>query len=152
MQYHKFLKEKKTVNEQTIRSYFSGLRVFLYYCMREGYIENFKIVLPKAAKVIKATYTDEELKQLLKKPNIKACGFPEYRNWVMSNYLISTGNRLGTIRELKISDLDLNDLRIHLREMKNNEQQIIPLSKSITIILKEYLIYRKQFPRRLFIL
>ena len=44
--------------------------------------------MPKADKKIKETYTDEELKKLLKKPNLKRCEFNEYKTWVFSNYLL----------------------------------------------------------------
>ena len=74
--------------------------------MEEGYLQRFKIKLPKADKRIKETYTDTELKKLLKKPNVKTCEFNEYKTWVFSNYLLATGNRISTVLSLQIKDLD----------------------------------------------
>ena len=83
-----------------------GVRCFCYYLMEEGYLQRFKIKLPKADKRIKETYTDAELKKLLKKPNVKTCEFNEYKTWVFSNYLLATGNRISTVLSLQIKDLD----------------------------------------------
>ncbi len=34
-------------------------------------------------KVVKETYSDDEIKRLVVKPNLRKCSFAEYRNWVM---------------------------------------------------------------------
>ena len=47
----------------------------------------------KGEEPIKETYTDEELKILLQKPNMKKCTFAEYRTWVVVNFLINSGSR-----------------------------------------------------------
>lgn len=93
-------------NDITVQSYMRGVRCFCYYLMEEGYLQRFKIKLPKADKRIKETYTDTELKKLLKKPNVKTCEFNEYKTWVFSNYLLATGNRISTVLSLQIKDLD----------------------------------------------
>lgn len=43
---------------------------------------------------------------------------------------------------LKIGDLDLKGKSVLLRVVKNRNQQIVPLSKSLIVILSEYLTYR----------
>jgi len=53
----------------------------------------FKIKLPKVDKPLKETYTDTELKILLRKPNVKTCDFTEYKIRVLTNYLIATGRK-----------------------------------------------------------
>ena len=45
--------------------------------MEVGYLDRFKITIPKADKKLKETYTDAELKVLLKKPDLKNCDFSE---------------------------------------------------------------------------
>ena len=44
-----------------------------------GTLTQLNIPLYKAEETIKETYSDEELKKLLKKPDTKKCDFPEYR-------------------------------------------------------------------------
>jgi Site-specific recombinase XerD len=99
--------------------------------------------LLKTEKRIKEIYTDHELNLLLKKPNINNCGFCEYRSWVISNYLLATGNRISTICNILIEDINFEDETIILRKTKNRKQSSIPLSHSLILILNEYLKYRK---------
>ena len=108
-----------------------------------GYTEPFKISLLKADKKIKETYTDSELAILLKKPDVKKCNFSEYRNWVFINYVMATGNRVSTITNIKIGDIDLDNDTIILKKTKNRNQQITPISNTLKVILLEYLKYRK---------
>ena len=135
--------QKRGCNDITVQSYMRGIRCYCYYFMDQGYLKPFKIHLPKADKRIKETYTDEELKKLLKKPNIKTCGFNEYKMWAFSNYLLATGNRISTVLSLKIKDLDFDNGTIQLNKCKNRKAQIVPMASSLTTILKEYLTYRK---------
>ena len=138
-----YLKENKNVNQVTIHSYMTHVRAVLYYFMEEGYTRKFTIEMPKKEKTIKPTYTDKELVKLLEKPNLKKCTFTNYRNWVIVNYLLATGNRLRTMINLKIEDVDFDNSLIHMLKTKNKRQQIIPLSRKLKPILQEYLIYRK---------
>ncbi|MBQ4326970.1 MAG: tyrosine-type recombinase/integrase [Clostridia bacterium] len=130
-------------NDVTIQSYIRDLRAFFYHLMDSDYIQPFKIRLPKADAKIKETYTDEELKLLLKKPNLKRCEFNEYKTWVFSNYLLATGNRISTVLNLQIRDLDFDNNVIQLNKTKNRKAQIVPMASSLAVILKEYLTYRK---------
>ena len=127
----------------TINSYLRAIRSFLYYTMKFNYIEKFKVNLIRAEDKIKETYTNQELSILLQKPNIEECSFSEYRNWVIINWVLSTGNRSRTLRNIKIEDLDLQDGYVKLRKVKNRKQQIIPISKQMVMIITEYLQFRK---------
>ena len=135
--------QQRGCGDVTIQSYIRDVRAFFYFLMESEYIDKFKIRLPKADEKIKETYTDEELKKLLKKPNLKQCEFNEYKMWVFSNYLLATGNRISTVLNLKISDLDFDNAIIQLNKVKNRKAQIVPMSSSLVLIMKEYLNYRK---------
>lgn len=135
--------QERGCGDVTIQSYIRDVRAFLYFLMEADYIDRFKIKLPKADERIKETYTDEELKKLLKKPNLRHCEFNEYKMWVFSNYLLATGNRISTVLNLKIADLDFDNAIIQLNKVKNRKAQIVPMSSSLVIIMKEYLNYRK---------
>jgi integrase/recombinase XerD len=107
-----------------------------------GYISRFKIRLPKVEKKIKETYTDDELERLLKKPDTSKCSFTEFKTWVFENYLLGTGNRISSALNIRISDIRFDEGVIIIRKVKNRKQQIIPLSKTLAEILKEYLMIR----------
>ena len=146
-QYILYLKQTRpNLKDVTLNSYLRGLRVILYYAMDLGLLPRIKLDMMKADKEIKETYTDEELTLLLKKPDTKNCGFHEYRNWVIVNYLLATGNRASTVINILISDLDLSVGMVRLTKTKNRKQMIVPLSQTMVKILQEYLAYRQGKP------
>jgi len=136
-------KENDLLEEQTIATYVRSLRVILYFFMEKGYLKPFSFKLPMATKKVKKTYTVDEIEKLLEKPNMKTCRFSEYRNWVIENYLLATGNRISTVRDIKIEDLDFETETIMLRTVKNKTQYKMPMSKQLKKVLIEYLIHRK---------
>jgi integrase/recombinase XerD len=131
------------IRDTSVNSYLRGIRAIFYFFMEEGYTPKFNIKLIKAEKTIRETYTTAELERLLKKPNIKACSFAEYRNWVIVCYLLGTGNRERTVCNVKIGDLDFDTHEIKLTATKNKKQYIIPMSRVLERTLSEYLEYRK---------
>lgn len=127
---------------KSINTALIALNAFLHWCMDNNYCDRFKTKLIKQDEIIKDTYTEEQLSKLLKKPDVRKCSFAQYRNWVIINYLISTGNRSNTLINIQIKDLDLYNQVIKLSTTKSRKQQIIPLSTSLCKILEEYLQYR----------
>lgn len=138
-----YLKNYTNENDITINTNTRALRAILYYFMKLGYTETFHIALAKVDKKIIETYSDNELKLLLKKPDIKRCSFIELREWAIENFLIATGCRLSTLINIKIRDIDFQNDLITYTWTKNRRQQIIPLSNTLKIVLIEYLQYRK---------
>lgn len=138
----RFLKSG-TLAEQTVNSYLRRFRAFAYFLMEEEIIDSFKIRMPHADKPLKEAYTEEELSKLLKKPNLRKCSFTEYRSWVMVNYFLSTGQRMNSVLNIKIKDLDLNEGVIRLNKVKNRHATILPLSSDLIKILSEYMRYRR---------
>ena len=142
-EYILYMQSHTKCNPTTINTRIRGLRAILYYMMKLGYIEKFHITIRKSEKKIKTTYTESELKLLLKKPDIKHCAFYEYRSWVISNTLLGTGMRAGSLCNLKINDVDFENLVFYLRHMKARRQIIIPMVITLKKILLEYLEYRQ---------
>jgi len=132
-----YLKEKK-LRDTTINTYLRATRAFLYFAMRENYLLPFEINLIKADKQQKEPYTEKEIKKLIKKPNIRECGFVEHRNWVIVNYLLETGNRLNTIINLKVEDIDFDNGMVVLNKTKNRQVQYNPISDYIVKVIIEY--------------
>jgi integrase/recombinase XerD len=145
--YKEYLRTKEEpLASATINSYISGLRTVLYFFMKHEYMSKFQISLTKKDTPLVKTYTETELKILLKKPDTKKCGFATLRNWALSNYLLGTGNRQRTVRHLKIEDIDFENDRIVLKTVKNRTQYIIALSPRLKKVLVEYLHHRKGKP------
>lgn len=142
MEEYTFYLQKKGVSSVTVHCYLRGMKTIIRYLADKGIIEHFDIILPKTVTPVKDVYTEDELKKLLKKPDVKKCSFAEYRNWVIVNYLLGTGQRRKTVASIKIGDVDLANGLVTLRTTKNKKQTILPLTKSLVAILEEYLNYR----------
>ncbi|UWG98007.1 tyrosine-type recombinase/integrase [Dehalobacter sp. DCM] len=143
-EYTIFLKANFHMNSiESINTCLRYLRAMVNYWVELGYVSKIKITLLKGNTKIKEAYTDDELIILLKKPDTKKCSFPEYRTWVIINFFVGTGCRVRTLVNVKIKDIDLESAIIKYSVTKNRRQQIIPITKSLTSILDEYLKYRK---------
>lgn len=128
------------LSDLSINSYTRTLKVFLSWCNEEGY-SSTTISLYKASEAVKETYTDTELLELLKKPRA-GCNFCEYRNWVIINFLLNSGCRAATVRNIQNQDVDLSGRQIVLRHTKSGRTQVIPLCSSMVSILREYMSIR----------
>lgn len=138
-----FLKSRnEDIRAKSINSYLIDLRAFFNQVASEDKMIKINIRLVEDEERIAKTYTDEELEKLLKKPDLKNTSFSEYRNWVIVNYFLATGNRASTLCNLKINDLDFENNEIALMKLKGKRQYIIPMSEALKKILKEYLEYR----------
>lgn len=135
---------KSGVSPNTISSYARVFRTFLKWCRAEGYTD---LSLPniRDKETVKGSYTDEELIALLRKP-AKNCDFCEYRNWVIVNFLINSGCRAATIRNIQIRDVSLPDKRVIYRHTKTGKLQSVPLCSQMAKILSEYMGIRGGLP------
>lgn len=129
-------------NDVSINSYLRDLITTFHFFMSEGYIEHFKMKAIKVDKNPIETYSEEELKLLLKKPDTKKCSFTEYQCWAMTNFLFSTGVRQRSLMNILIKDLDFENNVVHVKITKNRKALIVPLSLTMVNILIEYLKYR----------
>ena len=111
--------------------------------MKKEWIPQMELSLPKADKAPTETYTNEELKKLLKKPDVKKCGFTEYKCWVMVNFLLSTGVRQNSLVNIRISDIDFDTDMICIKVTKNRKPLVVPISQTMANILREYLTFRQ---------
>ena len=129
------------LSDNSIKSYIITMRAFINWS-RENGLTDLTLGAYNAEETIKETYTKEELKLLLKKPNLKNCLFSEYRNWVIINLLVNNGCRAATIRNIKIGYIDFENRMITARHTKNKKPLVIPLCSEMIMILHEYLKHR----------
>ena len=125
----------------SVSSYARVLRTFTKWCREQGYTS---VVVPniRDRETVKETYTESELKALLRKPN-KKCDFTEYRNWVIINFLLNCGCRAATIRNIKNKDIALQTKQVVYRHTKNGKVQYIPLCNQMVSIFREYTAIRE---------
>ena len=128
---------KSGLAHNTIATYVRQLRTFLNWSNAEG-ITTLTLPNMKEKETVKETYTDEELARLLKKPG-RDCGFCEYRAWVIVNFLLNSGCRAATVRNIQNRDVDLQARQIILRHTKVGKIQVIPLCSLMVSILQDYM-------------
>ena len=130
--------KEKNLKLSSINHYITDMRVFLYWCMKEGHLKKYSISLIKGQEVMPKFYTDEEIEILIQKPG-KSELFSQYRTWVAICFVLATGARASTLINIKISDIDFVNNEITYRHLKNRQTAVIPLSKSLAKVLRDYL-------------
>lgn len=130
--------QQMDIKLSSINHYLGDARVFCYWLMSKGYIRKFKIHLVKGQEPTMRFFSDEEIEILIKKPDPKE-NFTQYRTWVAICFVLATGARASTLINIKISDIDFNNNEITYRHLKNRSVAVIPLSKSLANILRQYL-------------
>jgi integrase/recombinase XerD len=132
---------KKGLSPNSISSYSRVLRTMLNWCREMGYT-NLQMPPMKDKETLKETYSDEELKRLLQKPD-RNCDFCEYRNWAIVSFLLNSGCRASTLRNIQNRDIDLSTKQVRYRHTKTGKVQVIPLCSVMASILRDYMDVRK---------
>lgn len=136
--YINYLKNED-MKQSSINHYVRDLRVFLYWCMEQDYVKPpFKIKIPSSDEEIIETYSDEEVRALIQKPR-RTAPFTEWRMWAIVNWILATGNRAGTVVEVRLGDLDFTKRNITIRKTKTRKAYIIPMSTALSTVLKDYI-------------
>ena len=89
----------------SISSYCRVFRTFSNWC-RDCGLNIPQLPNIKDKETVKEAYTDAELLALLKRPK-KDCSFCDYRNWVIVNFLMNSGCRSSSVRNIQNQDVDL---------------------------------------------
>lgn len=125
------------LSANSISSYIRAFKSFLAWCNAEGYA-SISIPSFKPKDTVKETYSDEEIKRLLKRPKAD-CSFCEYRNWVIVQFFLNSGCRAATIRNIQNRDVDLDNKQVTFRHTKTGKIQVIPLCSTLTLRLRDYM-------------
>lgn len=129
----------------TVATYVRRLKTFLNWCNKEN-LTNIHIDSFREKETVKETYTDDELKALLKRPD-KKCEFAEFRSWAIINFFMNCGCRAATVRNIQNKDVDFDTMRVVFRHNKNGKIQVIPLCTLMANILREYMRIRQGEPQ-----
>lgn len=124
----------------TLNHYIREIRAFIYWLVEQEYLDKgFKIKQVAQQDEIKETYTDEEKMKLVAKPSKNANNdFVEWRSWAIVNWILATGHRAGTVCSIKLGDVSYTNKEIYVRQTKTNKAYITPLSKELSVVIKEY--------------
>jgi len=133
----------------TYINYHKTLLVFFRWCVKREYlIENFieEIELPRLEKKLPSKLRKQEALDLLEiSYNLPyKYHFLRYRNHAIFSTFIFAGLRKSELLNLKLTDVDVENLTIFIRQGKGNKDRIIPISFTLAQTLKRYLSERKR--------
>lgn len=136
----------------TFICYHKGLIVFFRWCVQNGYMEtNFieDIEVPKLQKRIPAKLTKQDALKLLE----VVYNYPydyrflRYRNHAIFSTFVFAGLRKSELLNLKLTDVDIENLSIFVSQGKGSKDRIIPMSYTLAQSLERYLVERKRLKK-----
>ena len=138
-EFREWLKTHRNFNDVSTNTTFRTINVFFKFIHEEYQVPLFHLDYVKETKKIKQIFSNEDIKKLVKQPNLDHCTYSELRDWVIINIVINTGVRASSIVNVKIGDVDFKAKTIHFRHMKNRQEQMFPLKKDTLKIIRLYL-------------
>lgn len=131
-----------------IRFYVS-LSVFFRWCVESGYLTGILtegIELPKVEKRLPRKMTKQEAMKLLDVTYNYPYDYKylRYRNHAIFSMFIFAGLRKSELLNLKLANVDVENLTIFVNQGKGSKDRIIPMSFTLAQSLKRYLEERKR--------
>lgn len=128
------------LSAKTINRKISCLKSFFKYQLKTGTIEvspMAKIISPKMGKRLPVFIKEEETKVLINTLNTAAEDWKSLNEKMLVTIFYATGMRLGELVNLKDRQIDFS--RGHIKVLgKGNKERIIPVSKNVLEVMKEY--------------
>lgn len=130
----------KGLTVKSINRKISSLRSFFKYCLKTGVLENSpmgKIVTPKAGKRLPVFIREEETATLMNSLNASTDDWKSLNAKMLITIFYATGMRLSELLNLREKQIDLGRSQIKVLG-KGNKERILPVSGSITRLVKDY--------------
>jgi site-specific recombinase XerD len=140
---------KRNWKPSTFISYHVSLMVFFRWCVENKYMEFNPIEdieIPKVEKRIPPKLTKQEAMRLIE----FVYNYPydykylRYRNHAVFSTFLFAGIRKKELLNLKLTDVDIENLSIFINQGKGSKDRIIPMSYTLASSLKKYLEERKR--------
>ena len=120
------------------------MKNFAIYLNNHGYIvyvPEISTLLPRS-KFIPHIYTKEELQRFFVAVDHYPVAKNSYRNTVdplLFRFLYGTGTRISEALNLTITDVNLDDGIVTIRQAKNNKDRLIPVTESLIVRIRIYI-------------
>lgn len=136
-----WLKDHRNFNDVSTNTTYRIINVFLKFIHEEYQVPLFHLDYVKESKKIKQIFSSDDIKRLLRQPNLDTCNYNELRDWCIVNIVLNTGARASSIVNVRVEDVDFKAKTILFRHMKNRQEQVFPLKKDTLKIIRLYLDY-----------
>lgn len=131
--------KKQGLKQSSINAYLRNMKAFCYWCVDEGYLEDFKCPIKNVPTTAKEVYTVAELEKLMTKPPIT--DFHAFRSYCMISLMLNTGARRRTLANIKICDLEPEEGFINFNTTKTGKVVRLGLERKTKRDLLEWLNY-----------
>ena len=126
-----FLENKSYSSTSQQNQYIGCLKLFAKYVLNKKDIHLSKIERPKSEKKLPQVIDHNHIiNQLSKIENIK--------HKAILTLTYSVGLRVSEVVNLKIEDIDSNQMLIHIKNAKGKKDRIVPLSQTVLELLRQY--------------
>jgi site-specific recombinase XerD len=129
--------------------FYHSLKVFFQWCVKEGVLQTNPVVgieIPKIEHSLPKKLTKQDaftiLETIQNYPHYHE--FLRHRNYAIFCMFMFAGLRKQELLNLKISDIDIENLSVMVRKGKGNKDRIIPMSQTLAQSLKTYLELRRK--------
>lgn len=136
----------------TFLTYHKTLLVFFRWCIKNLYLTANPVVgidKPKLGKVIRPKLNQEEAERLLELVDNYPWGstFLRHRNHALFATLIFAGLRKKELLNLKVTDVELPQSTLFVRQGKGQKDRIVPICRRLADVLQRYLTERQKMQR-----
>ncbi|MBM4305160.1 MAG: hypothetical protein FJ123_00340 [Deltaproteobacteria bacterium] len=133
-------------------TYHKTLAVFFRWCVQEGVMnQNFtdEIELPKLEKKLPSKLTKQQTLKILEIVYNYPYEYPflRFRNYAIFATFILAGLRRKELLNLKVTDVDLENMSIFVRQGKGGKDRVVPICYKLAESLEKYLAERKRLKR-----
>ena len=131
----------------TVHHYYSALRAFFNWAVREGFVTQSPIAKVKVAKVkprVVQPYSAEQIKRMLRVCDYDyqhGARFLGSRNRALILMLLDSGLRLSELANIKLQDINVENGRVKVMG-KGNKERVVRIGKTAQKALWRYLMYR----------
>lgn len=133
-------------------TFHKSLAVFFRWCVQEGFMEHNPtddIETPKIEKKLPPKLTKQDAMKILEiiYNYPYKYKFLRYRNHAMFSTFIMAGLRKKELLNLKLTDVDLENMSIFIRQGKGSKDRVVPICGKLAESLDRYLDERKRLKK-----
>lgn len=142
-------REAKLWTAKTYRNHWQSLKSFFDYCLAKDFIKKNPVVeieKPKLEKVLPRYISENDIKEIL----IHTAEYPWFKdlarskNLAVIHTLFRTGLRLQEMLNLEVTDVNLAEREIFVRQGKGSKDRTVPIHPSLLPFLKNYVSERRK--------
>jgi site-specific recombinase XerD len=136
----------------TFLTYYKSLKVFFQWCVREGHLTKNPVAdieRPRLEKKLPPKLSKQDALRLLEVVANYPYSDPylRRRNHAVLATFIFAGLRKQELVNLKMSDVDLENRSIFVRQGKGSKDRVIPMNQTLAEILAQYLPERRRLQK-----